>query len=105
MSLKKHRGSTSNTAKRLAILRRQKMASIESGLVVAGTKDHEHQVKRPEHADRCGHRLLSVVPVVSMRVECGYAARCLLCGMIGPARSNGEAARRVLLDQLVGSEE
>ena len=41
----------------------------------------------------CGHRLLSVVPIVSIRVEGGYAARCLLCGTTGPVRGSGEAAR------------
>jgi hypothetical protein len=57
----------------------------------------------PEHSeDRCRHRLLSVVPIVSIRVEGGcYAARCLLCGTTGPVRGNAEAARLVLLEQMV----
>jgi hypothetical protein len=54
----------------------------------------------PKHSDRCRHRLLSVVPIVSIRVEGGYAARCLLCGTTGPVRGNGEAARLVLLEQM-----
>jgi hypothetical protein len=78
-------------------------------LMLAGTKsehDDEYRVSRPEHSeDRgCGHRLLSVVPVVSIRVEGGYAARCLLCGTTGPVRSNGGAARLVLLEQMVRDE-
>jgi hypothetical protein len=65
-----------------------------------------YRTSRPKHSeDRCGHRLLSVVPVVSMRVEGGYAGRCLLCGTTGPARGNGEDARRVLLEQMVGDEQ
>ena len=66
-----------------------------------------YRTPRPKHSeDRCGHRLLSVVPVVSMRVEGGYAGRCLLCGTTGPARGNGEDARRaVLLEQMVGDEQ
>jgi hypothetical protein len=45
----------------------------------------------------CGHRLfLGVVPIVSIRVEGGYAARCLLCGTTGPVRGSGEAARSYL---------
>jgi len=87
------------------MLRRQKMASIKSGSVVAGRRDHEHRVKRPEHAERCRHKLLSVVPVVSIRVEGGYVGRCLLCGTTGPVRGNGEDARRVLLEQMVRDEQ
>jgi len=81
------------------------------GSVLAGGRsehdgDDVNRVSRPEHSeDRCGHRLLRVVPVVSMRVEGGYAARCLLCGETGPVRSSGEAARGVLLEQMVSDEE
>jgi hypothetical protein len=57
-----------------------------------------------EHSERCRHRLLGVVTIVSMRVEGGYAARCLLCGTTGPVRGNGEAARGVLLDQMARDE-
>jgi hypothetical protein len=53
----------------------------------------------------CGHKLLSVVPIVSIRVEGGYAARCLLCGTTGPVRGSGEAARLVLLEQTVRDEQ
>jgi hypothetical protein len=53
----------------------------------------------------CKRRLLSVVPVVSIRVEDGYKARCLLCGTNGPVRGNGEIVRRVLLEQLARDEE
>ena len=58
---------------------------------------------RPKHSqDRwCRHRLLSVFPVVDIRVEDGYAARCLLCGTTGPVRGNRRAARMVLLEQMV----
>ena len=75
----------------------------------AGRSEHnddEYRVSRPEHSDdRCGHRLLSVVPIVSMRVEGGYAGRCLLCGTTGPVRGDGEAARGVLLDRMVSDEQ
>ena len=75
----------------------------------AGRSEHnddEYRVSRPEHSDdRCGHRLLSVVPIVSMRVEGGYAGRCLLCGTTGPVRGDGEAARGVLLEQMVSDEQ
>jgi hypothetical protein len=78
-------------------------------LMLAGTKsehDDEYRVSRPEHSeDRCGYTLLSVVPIVSMRVEGGYAARFLLCGSAGPVRDNGESARRGLLNRGVRDEE
>jgi len=82
-----------------------------SGSVLgAGRSEHDDNdescVSRPQHSDdRCGHRLLSVVPIVSMRVEGGYAGRCLLCGTTGPVRGDGEAARGVLLDQMVSDEQ
>jgi hypothetical protein len=41
---------------------------------------------------------------VSIRVEGGYAARCLLCGTTGPVRGRGGAARLVLLEQMVRDE-
>ena len=53
----------------------------------------------------CEHSLLSVVPIVSIRVEGGYAARCLLCGTKGPVRSSEEEARGMLLEQLVPNED
>jgi hypothetical protein len=65
-----------------------------------------YRVSRPQHRSQCcGHKLLSVVPVVSMRVEGGYVGRCLLCGTTGPVRDNGEDARRVLLEQMVRDEQ
>jgi hypothetical protein len=68
------------------------MSSVQSESVHAGIR---------EHSDRCGHRLMSVVPIVSIRVESGcYATRCLLCGTTGPVRGNEEAARLVLLEQM-----
>jgi hypothetical protein len=76
---------------------------------------HRRHVTTPLRADQrtgrrvprtsCGHKLLSVVPIVSIRVEGGYAARCLLCGTSGPVRGNGEAARDALLEQMVRDEE
>jgi hypothetical protein len=48
----------------------------------------------------CEHRLLSVDPIVSVRVEGGYVGRCLLCGTTGPLRSSERAARGVLSEQL-----
>ena len=81
-----------------------------SGSVLGGGRsEHDNDeccVSRPEHLDdRCGHRLLSVVPIVSIRVEGGYAGRCLLCGTTGPVRGDGEAARGVLLDRMVSDEQ
>ena len=87
----------------------EKMVSVQSGPALAGTSEQHdgYLVSRPKHSERCcGHRLLSVVPVVSIRVEGGYVGRCLLCGTTGPVRGNGEAARRmVLLEQMVRDEQ
>ena len=74
--------------------------------MLAGMGEHaEYGVLSPEHyySDRCRHRLMSVVPIVSLRVEGGYSARCLLCGTTGPVRDDGETARGVLLKH--GSQE
>ena len=60
--------------------------------------EHEHPPLSPELSDRCRHRILGVVPIVSIGVEGGYAARCLLCGTLGPARTNTVSARKLLLD-------
>jgi hypothetical protein len=84
------------------------MASLQRVPALGRTREQHdgYRVSRPQHSDRwCGHKLLSVVPVVSMRVEGGYAGRCLLCGTTGPVRGNGEDARRVLLEQMVRDEE
>jgi hypothetical protein len=80
----------------------------------AGQKHRSHVTTqlRPEQrtgrgsarTTACGHKFLSVVPIVSIRVEGGYAGRCLLCGTTGPVRGNGEAARNVLLEQMVHDE-
>ena len=82
--------------------------SVQRGTVLFGPReqhDDEYRVSRPKHSqDRCSHRLLSVVPVVYIRVEGGYVARCLLCGTSGPVRGNGGAARLVLLEQMVSDE-
>jgi hypothetical protein len=81
------------------------MANMQRrGPALADTQGHEYGLLSPENSDRCGHRLLSVVPIASIRVEGGYADRCLLCGTTGPVRGDGEAARVVLLKQM-GSEE
>jgi hypothetical protein len=63
---------------------------------------YEHD--RAMAPNRCQHRLLSVVPIVSVCIEGGYAARCLLCGAVGPVRDNRETAQRELLDQGVREE-
>ena len=73
--------------------------SVQSGSGLAGGGIREHSERC------CRHKLLSVVPVVSIRVEGGYMGRCLLCGTTGPVRGNGEAARRVLLEQMVRDEQ
>jgi hypothetical protein len=64
-----------------------------------------HKTDRQTQQTGCRHTLLSVVPIVSLRVEGGYAARCLLCGTTGPVKGNGEAARLVLLEQMVRDEQ
>ena len=82
--------------------------SVQREPALSGTREHDgYRASRPEHSeDRGRHRLLSVVPVVSMRVEeGGYLGRCLLCGTTGPVRSNGEDARLILLEQMVRDEE
>jgi hypothetical protein len=81
--------------------------SVQRRSVLAGIRelDDEYRVWRPEHTERCRHRLLTVVAIVSMRVEGGYAARCLLCGTSGPVRGNTEAARDVLLEEMVRNAE
>ena len=85
------------------------MRSMQRGPALDSTREQHdgYRVSRPEHSeDRgCGHKLQSVVPVVSIRVDDGYVARCLLCGTSGPVRGNGEAARGVLLEQVVSDEE
>ena len=83
------------------------MVSVQSGPALAGTREQRdgYRVSRSKHSERCGHRLLSVVPVVSIRVEGGYVGRCLLCRTTGPLRGNGEDARRVLLEQIVRDEQ
>ena len=67
-------------------------------------RQHHHRVPRQEkehsEEERCRHRLLSVVAVVSLRVEGGYVGRCLLCGTTGAVRADGEAARGALLEQI-----
>ncbi len=81
--------------------------SVQREPALAGARERYdgYRISRPKHSDRCAHRLLSVVPVLSVRVEGGYAGRCLLCGTTGPVRSNGEDARHVLLEQMVGDEQ
>jgi hypothetical protein len=64
-----------------------------------------HKTDRQTQQTGCGHRLLSVDPIVSLRVEGGYAARCLLCGTTGPVKGNGEAARLALLEQMVRNDQ
>jgi hypothetical protein len=84
------------------------MVSGRWGPARDGPREHdEYRVSRSQHSeDRCcGHRLLSVVPVVSIRVEGGYVGRCLLCGTTGPVRGNGGAARLVLFEQMERDEE
>ena len=66
--------------------------------MLAGMSEHdENGVLSSEHPGRCNHRLIGVVPIVSIRVEGGYAARCLLCGTTGSVRGDGGTARGVLL--------
>ena len=76
----------------------------EAGLADTKERDDEYRVWRRKPSERCGHRLLSVVPIVSIRVEGGYVGRCLLCGTTGPVSGNGEAARGVLWEQMVSDE-
>jgi hypothetical protein len=78
----------------------------QQSVVVECECGEELSLTASQHSDGCcGHKLLSVVPVVSMRVEGGYVGRCLLCGTTGPIRGNGVDARRVLLEQMVRDEQ
>jgi hypothetical protein len=83
--------------------------SVQREPALAGAREQYYgdgyRTSTPMHLDRCSHRFLSVEPVVSKRVEGGYVGRCLLCEATGPARDNGEDARRVLLEQMVGKEQ
>jgi hypothetical protein len=48
--------------------------------------------------NRCKHKWFgNIVPIVGVRVQHGYSARCLLCDAIGPVRDNAENARLALL--------
>ncbi len=69
--------------------------------------EQQNRVSRQEEEhseERCKYRLLSVIPVVSLRVEGGYVGRCLLCRTTGPIRADGEAARCALLEQIRSNE-
>ena len=55
--------------------------------------------------DQCGHKLLDIEPIVFVRVEGGYAGRCLLCGEVGPVRGSWRTARVALLEQEARHEE
>jgi len=82
--------------------------SVQRGPALSSTRerDNRYRVSRPQHWDRyCEHKLLSVVPIVSIRVEGGYVGRCLLCGTTGPVRGNGEDVRHVLLEHMVLNEQ
>ena len=84
--------------------------SVQRGPALGRTReqhDNGYRVSRSQHSEDgcCRHKLLSVVPVVSIRVEGGYVGRCLLCGTTGPVRGNGETARLVLLEQMIGDEQ
>jgi hypothetical protein len=79
---------------------------MHRGLPLADTSHrNKYRAGRLEQARRCGHRLLSVVPLVSIRVEGGYRGRCLLCGTNGPIRGNAEAARGGLFNRVPGNEQ
>jgi hypothetical protein len=52
----------------------------------------------PIPPNRCKHRLAGIVPIVAVRLEDGYASRCLLCGTVGPVKENVENARVALLE-------
>ncbi len=74
------------------------MTSVQRESVLTRMSAHDEDgVLGPQHSDRCAHRLLSVVPIVSLRVEGGYAARCLLCGTTGPVRGDGKKSTRSVL--------
>jgi hypothetical protein len=48
----------------------------------------------PVPPERCGH----MAPMVIVRAEGGYAARCLRCGTVGSVRETSAEARRALLE-------
>ena len=85
------------------------MVHVQRGPALSGTReqhDYGYRLSRQHHSVRCcRHKLLSVVPVVSIRVEAGYLGRCLLCGTTGRVTGNGEDARRVLLEKMVRDEQ
>jgi hypothetical protein len=56
-----------------------------------------------EPSERCKHTLVSITPIVPVRVEGGHKSRCLLCGAVGPVAGNVEDSRRMLLDGRVAS--
>jgi hypothetical protein len=60
--------------------------------------EHKYPALSSEYSEQCKHRIIGIVPMVAVRVEGGYTARCLLCGTSGPVRGNIEAARSVLLE-------
>lgn len=61
--------------------------------------EHEYPaLSNAEPSDRCKRKIAGIEPVVSVRVEGGYASRCLLCAAVGPVMGSGEASRRMLLN-------
>ena len=57
---------------------------------------YEEDPIKPNNS-RCKHSLLGIVPIVALRIEGGFASRCLLCDSVGPAMENAERARLALL--------
>ena len=53
---------------------------------------------QPRLSNRCKRKLANIVPIVGVRVQDGYRARCLLCGAIGSVRDDVENARRAFLE-------
>jgi hypothetical protein len=61
-----------------------------------------HRYERPIPPSGCKHRIASIIPIVAVRVQDGYASRCLLCEAVGPVMRTGENSRHMLIDEREG---
>ena len=61
--------------------------------------DHDYSIWTQMPPHRCKHKLMGIVPIVSVWVQGGYTSRCLICGAVGPIRGGTETARRALLEK------
>ncbi len=59
----------------------------------------------PVSPNHCSHRYAGIDAVVVRQPEEGFTAKCLLCEIVGPKRSNTQAARRALTDMQARDED